>query len=255
MPKKRKSENNLGRLIRALDLSQTEFARILGVSASSIKKVVGGTRALSDDLRARIFAETGIMFFSAAEETPMEFTKEELLEFKKQILFNENQSRYAAGILSKSLELMMIAASRPGVQKSFSVFSALGQAIAKVKNEFHMEKHIDAVLRERNSTETKLYTVRELRDNSILAEQTGFKDNPALNDEQKIPLTRTVGWLPAKDIFNVMWKQREFLCEILKNQSADLTDEAKAKLEEMAGQVQKQFDEVVYASYPDLRPR
>ena len=254
MPKKRKTENNLGRLIRALGMTQTEFAKTLGMSASAVKKAVEGKRIISDDLRSRIFAETGIFFFSAAEETPMSFSKEEIIEHMRQVQMNSNQARFAAcNILGKSIELMMIAAARPGVRKSFAVFTALTQAIEKVKNEFRMEKHIDAVLRERSSTETKLYTVRELRGNNLLAEQTGFKDDPALKDEDKIPLTRTVGWLPAKEIFNIMWQQREFICELLKNPDGELDEATKVRLEAMAAQVEKQVDDAISAAYPTLR--
>ena len=254
MSKKRKMENNVGRLIKALDMTLTEFARKIGVSASSIKKVVEGTRGISNDLRSRIFAETGVMFFSATEEVPMEFNREEILEGMKGVQMSENQARYAANsIIRKSIELMMVAAARPGVGKSFAVFTALTQAIEKVKNEFQMEKHIDALLRERSSTETKLYTVRELRGNNLLAEQTGFKDDPALNDEQKIPLTRTVGWMPAKDAFNIMWQQRELVCELLKNPNGELSAEAKTRMEEMTAQIEKQMDEIVSTAYPPLR--
>ncbi len=255
MSKKRKVENNLGRLIKALDMTLSEFARTIGVSASAIKKVVEGKRSISDDLRSRIFAETGYFFFSALQETPMEFSKQEVVEYMRQVQMSENQARFAAcNVLGKSIELMMVAAARPGVGKSFAVFTALNLAIEKVKTEFHMDNHIDAVLRERNSTETKLYTVRELRENKLLSEQTGFKDDPALKDEAKIPLTRTVGWLPVKDATNIMWQQRELICQLLKNPDGEISEEAKARMEEMATQLDKQMDEVVSAAYPTLRP-
>ena len=254
MSKKRKRENNAGRLIRALGMTLSEFARTLGVSASAIKKVVEGKRTISDDLRSRIFAETGILFFSTPEETPMEFSKEEVEEHRREIGMSEKQARFAANnIIGKSIELMMIAAARPGVGKSFPVFTALNLAVEKVKNEFHMEKHIDAVLRERSSTESKLYTVRELRGNHLLAEQTGFKDDPALKDDDKIPLTRAVGWIPTKEIFNIMWQQREFICELLKNPDGELDEATKVRLEAMAAQVEKQVDDAISAAYPTLR--
>lgn len=157
-------------------------------------------------------------------------------------------------MISRSVELMMIAAARPGVDKAVPVFSALTLAIEKVKKEFQMEKHLDAILQERHSTETKLYTVRELRNDKVLAEQTGFKDDPALKDETKIALTRTVGWFPQKDFFSIIWQMMQLFAEILKNQDSDLTEDAKAKLEKLASQMQKQMDDAGYASYPTLRP-
>src|SRR5208337_1585909 len=78
--------------------------------------------------------------------------------------------------------------------------NAMIQALEPVKNEFHLEKHVDAELRDRHSTETKLYTVRELRNNDLLAKMVNFKDNPNLKDDEKLPLTKTTGWLPVKEI-------------------------------------------------------
>jgi transcriptional regulator with XRE-family HTH domain len=253
MPKKRKSENNIGHLIKAIGLTQQEFAQRLGVSASAIKKVVAGKRPISDDLRSRIYAETGLIFFSAPKEDPLEYTKENYKDYKKDITFTEKNAQVAAGLISRSVELMMIAAARPGVDKAVPVFSAITLAIENVKKEFQMEKHLDAVLQERNSTETKLYTVRELRNNNVLAEQTGYKDDPALKDDDKIPLTRTVGWLPQKDFFSIIWQHLQLYTEILKDQDGVLTEEAKARLAILAGQIQKQMNDAGYASYPTLR--
>ena len=148
---------------------------------------------------------------------------------------------------------MMIAAARPGVDKAVPVFSAITLAIENVKKEFQMEKHLDAVLRERNSTETKLYTVRELRNNNVLAEQTGYKDDPALKDEDKIPLTRSVGYFPQKDFFSIIWQHLQLYTEILRDQDGTLTEEAKARLAILAGQIQKQMNDAGNASYPTLR--
>ena len=67
MPKKPEKKRHLTQLREALDLNQAEFARRLGVSASMIKKVEEGTRPGSEDLKARIYAETGLMFFNRDE--------------------------------------------------------------------------------------------------------------------------------------------------------------------------------------------
>ena len=73
---KPKFKNNLTRVREGLGLSQPDFARKLGVSASIIKKVEAGKRTLSQDLSAAIFAETGRLLISAPEETPLEYTTE-----------------------------------------------------------------------------------------------------------------------------------------------------------------------------------
>ena len=100
---------------------------------------------------------------------------------------------------------------------------------------------------------TPIYTVRQLRDNGVLGQQTGFKDDPALKDDQKIALIRTVGWLPTKDFFNIWWQHREPVCEILNNQDGEMSQEQKAIFEEMADQVQKQMDQAGFASYPNSK--
>jgi len=111
-------------------------------------------------------------------------------------------------VIVKLIEVMMAASTRPGVEKSYVVFNTLIQAIERVKNEFQMEKHIDAELRNRQATETKLYRVGDLRKNDLLAKQVGFKDNPKLKDDEKIPQAKTTGWLPAKELFNIAWQHQ-----------------------------------------------
>lgn len=142
----------------------------------------------------------------------------------------------------KLVELMMAASARPGVEKSYVIFNALIQAIERVKNEFQMEKHIDAELRDRQATKTKLYTVRELRQNELLAKQVGFTDDPKLNDEDQVPLSKTVGWLPAKDLFNIVWQHHAFMKEISVSDKDEPTEAQKAKLAEIEKQRDREID-------------
>ena len=88
MPKKRNTKNNLTRIREGLGLSQPDFAKRFGVSASIIKKLEAGKRTLSQDLSARIFAETGVMLFPAPEEEPLEYTKEDHAAWKKEVLLD-----------------------------------------------------------------------------------------------------------------------------------------------------------------------
>ena len=74
-----------------------------------------------------------------------------------------------------------------------------------------MQKHIDALLRERRSTTTQLYRVGDLRKNSLLATTIQFKDDPSLKDDDQIPQTKPIGWLQHADVFNVLWNNRELL--------------------------------------------
>jgi transcriptional regulator with XRE-family HTH domain len=239
MPKRPNFKNNLTRLREGMDLSQPEFARLVGVSASIIKKLERGTRTLTPDLSARIFAETGIMLIPAPEETPIEYSKEQHEDWKKDVEFDAKSVEAAARVVMKLVRLMLAASIRPGVKKSYVVFNALIQAIEVVKKDFKMEKHIDAELRDRQSTQTKLYSVRELRQNDLLAKQVEFKDDPSLKDDQEIPLSKPVGWLPTKDFFNIGWEHQEFLNELASlKEDEELTEAQKAKLE----QIKKQGD-------------
>ena len=242
MPKKRKIKNNLTRIREGMGLSQPDFAKRFGVSASIIKKLEAGTRTISQDLTARLFAETGVMLISAQEEEPSEYTKEQYAAWKKEVLFDQKSVTGAIRVINKLVELMMAASARPGVEKSYVVFNALIQAIERVKNEFQMEKHIEAELRDRQATETKLYTVSELRKNDLLAKQVGFKDDPKLKDDEQIPMTKTTGWLPVKDLFNIAWQHREFMNELAASDEPEPTEEQKAKGAEIERQLDKEVD-------------
>ncbi len=242
MPKKRRIKNNLTRLREGLAWSQPEFARRFGVSASIIKKLEAGKRTITQDLSARIFAETGVMLVAGPEEDELEYTKEDYTKWKKEVLFDRKAVKGAERLIMKLVELMLAAAARPGVEKSYVVFNALVQAIETVKREFQMEKHIDAELRDRLKTETRHYTVRELRQNDLLAKQVGFKDDPKLKDDEQIPMTKTVGWLPAKELFNIAWQHREFIKELEASDETALTEDQKAKAKEIQMKLDKEVD-------------
>jgi transcriptional regulator with XRE-family HTH domain len=242
MPKKRSFKNNLTRVREGLGLSQPEFAKRIGVSGSIIKKLEAGKRTISPDVSARIFAETGIMLIPAPQEEPLAYTKEDYVAWKKEILFDQKSVKGAERLIMKLVELMMAASARPGVEKSYVVFHGLIQAIERVKNEFQLEKHIDAELRDRQATETKLYTVRELRQNISLAKQVGFKDDLKLKDEEQLPLTKTVGWLPSKEMYNIDCQHQEFLKVIGALDEQELTEAQKAKLAEIEKQRDREIE-------------
>ncbi len=175
-------------------------------------------------------------------------------EWKKEVLFDPKTLKGAERVIMKLVELMMAASARPGVEKSYVVFNGLIQAIERVKSDFQMEKHIDAELRDRQASETRLYTVGELRKNDLLAKQVGFKDDPQLKDEEQIPLAKPVGWLPAKELFNIGWQHKEFMKEIADLGEKEPTEEQKAKLIEALTEMEKKLDKEVDAFLPqDLR--
>lgn len=247
MPKRPKSKSDLTHLREALDLSQSEFARRLGVSASMIKKLEEGKRLMSQELTARIFAETGVLCVRQKQHQPFSYTNQDYAAWSQEVQFNPKSAVAAARIVLKLVELMLVAAARPGVRKSYQTFNAMILALEKVKDEFRLEKHIEAELRDRHSTETKLYTVRELRTNDLLAKMVDFKDDPKFKDDDTLPLTKTTGWLPAKELFNIWWRHRELLAEISATQDAELTEEAKSRLKTVEQQIEKELDPEVNA--------
>jgi transcriptional regulator with XRE-family HTH domain len=251
MPKKPKKKSDLTIVREGLDLSQSEFARRLGVSASIIKKVEEGKRAMSQDLITRVFAETGVLFANTTTPAPpITYTQEDQNAWVKETQFNQKSAAAAARVILKLIDLMLISAARPGVQKSYQVFNALIQSVEQVKREFHLEKHIEAELRERHSTETKVYKVAELRANDLLAKMVEFKDDPNLKDDETVTMTKSTGWLPAKEMFNIWWQHRELLTEILKTQEGELTAEATAKLEDAAAKIESALERELDAFLP-----
>ncbi len=248
MPNKKNKKSDLTIVREALGLTQSQFAERLGVSASMIKKVEEGKRPLSPDLSARIFAETGLIFVNkgVADEAwtnkTFSYTKDDRETWMKEIQFNQKAAEAAARLVSKTVELMLVAAARPGLQKSYQVWNAIFQALERVKNEFHMEKHIEAEMRDRHMTETGRFTVRELRANPPLARLWNFRDDPKLKDDQALLLEKTVGRLPIKELFNICWQHRELLSEIVRTKESDLTDEQKLKMEQALQSIDKQMD-------------
>lgn len=241
MSKKKKFTNNITRLRKGTGLSQHDFAKRLGISASMLKKLEDGKRDLRPEISDRIFAETGIKLIPAPEETPIEYSKADYVSWQNEMRFNSRTIPSACRVITKLVELMLSAGARPGVEKSYVLFYAIIRAIEDVKNEYGMEKHIDAELRDRQKTQTDLYSVRELRQNPVLAKRLAFKDDPKLTDEDKVPLSKPIGWLPTREIFDVNWQHRELFMEMLKSQSEALTEEQKAQLAEL----EKEQDAVI----------
>lgn len=243
MPKKPRKEGALTIVRKGLGLSQADFARQLGISASMIKKLEEGKRTLSPDLQARIYAETGVMLVNeGAQDDSFAYSKNDHAEWMAETQLDQKTASHITRMLARLIELMLISASRPGVQKSFQVFNALLQALENTKKEFHLEKNIEAELRERHATETKLYQVRELRANDLLAGMVGFRDDPKLKDDEMLPLAKTVGSFPTKELFNVAWQHRQFFREILANPDEALSEEARAKLTSRLEQIDGQMD-------------
>ncbi len=226
-------------------MSQAQFARKIGLTASMIKKVEGGTRELPQLMMCRVFFETGIWIVPGLKNEPFNYTREDFETWKATLPYNEQIAKGFARMLSNWIELMLLSAARPGIDKGYQLVLALMQDVHKIAREFQMEKHIDAWLRDRQSTDTQAYKVRDLRANDLLAKMVGFKDDPKYSDDQTLPLTKSVGWMPTKEIFNSAWSHRAVLQEILQNPEASLTPENKAALEQMEKQWDDEFKRIV----------
>jgi transcriptional regulator with XRE-family HTH domain len=238
MPKKPKSKSPLQIVREGAGCSQPEFARRLGVTASHIKKLESRKRFLTQEVASRIFVETGVMFVLSDRDDPIGYTGADHIKWKEATTVCSRGAKIAAKKVSNLVELMFAAAARPGANATFQIFNALNQAIENIKDEFELDKHIDAELRDRYSTETKLYTVRELRDNNLLAGMVGFEDKPEYKDDDKIPLTKPIKWFPSKEIFNVMWQHRNFTAQLRQTPEVSWTPEDRAKLEHINQQME-----------------
>jgi hypothetical protein len=170
------------------------------------------------------------------------YTKEEHEAWLKEVQFDPKTAVAAARIVLRQVELMLIAAARPGVNKSYQVFNGLLLALERVKAEFHLAKHVEAELRDRHSTETRSFTVRELRANRELARLWSFQDDPKLKVDAIVSLEKPIGLFPDREINQVLSQHRELFSEILKTQEGELSDDAKAKLAALDQKIGKQIE-------------
>lgn len=101
--------------------------------------------------------------------------------------------------------------STPCRRQSRSSVSRAAASLHHIAQEFQMQKHIEAHLRERHSTETQLYQVGELRRNCALAQRLQFQDDPKLKNEDQIPLSKPIGWLQHRELLDVLWSHNHIL--------------------------------------------
>ncbi len=255
MPKKPAKKSHLTIVRDALGLSQGEFADRLGESTSTIKKVEEGTRPGSTHLKARIYSETGLVFFNKDEpghrpNDSFAYTKAQHEAWMKEVQFNEHEARAAARVILKQIELMLIAAARPSVNKSFQVFTELLMAVDMVKDQFHMDKHLEAEMRDRHMTETRRFTVRELRADAALAKLWNFQDAAKRRPDETVLLEKSRGWFPAKEIGYILSQHRDLNAEILAAQDGQLSDDAKAKLESSSQRIEKDIERAMTGFIP-----
>lgn len=217
MPGKSEPRHPLRELRQAIGLTQGEFARLIGVGTSTVKRIESRTLKMSQELAARMFLATGFM----VTETPggkqtmtwngEPYTKESFELWKAELATNTAVASALTAQLVNWIEILLLASARPGAGKTVQVFHALLQSLHRITDEFQMQKHIDALLSERHSTETQLYRVGDLRKNSLLASMVQFQDDPTLTDQDEIPLTKPVGWLQHRELFAVLWTHQELL--------------------------------------------
>lgn len=226
MPKGRHTKNNLTRVREGIGLSQLEFARRLGVLVSIIKKVEAGERPASSDLAARVFAETGVLLTSRSEEAPIEYTKAKYAAWKRQVRLDQQSVREAGRVIMRHVELVMAASARPGVEKFSAVFHGLVQAVERVKKEFKLEEPIEAELRQR--------------------QKTGFKGDSKLKGQEPVRLSKPAGWLPAKELCDLVVPHLEFIKAIGAVDESKLTGAQKARLAQIKKQLRRETNTLLH---------
>jgi hypothetical protein len=106
------------------------------------------------------------------------------------------------------------------MEKFSAVFHGLVQAVERVKKEFKLEEPIETELRQR--------------------QKTGLKDDPKLKDRGQIRLAKPVGWLPAKELCDLVVPHLEFIKAIGAVDESKLTGAQKARLAQIKKQLRRE---------------
>ncbi len=225
MPRRPTRTHPLREIRNALGFSQTKFTHLIGVTTSTVKRIENGQLKISQELTGRTLLATGVIIVETDVGpktivcTGEPYTKESFQNWRSEFTPNSSVAMAVAGQVAKWVEILLLASARPGVTKTFQVFHSLIHALDTINRDFELQKHIDAHLAERHSTQTQLYRIGELRKNSLLAKMVNFHDDPNLKDEDQIPLTKPVGWLPNRDLFNVLWNNQDVFQSLVSSSS------------------------------------
>ena len=71
------------------------------------------------------------------------------------------------------------------------------------------------------------------REELAAAQMLNFHDDPTLNDEAQIPLTKPIGWLPNRDLFNLLWDHQDLFQRLFSSAGPDLAPELDDKLRQL----------------------
>ena len=210
MPKKPQIEHPLVQIRRILGMSQERFAARFRVTASSIKKIEGRNRTITQELTGKIYAVTGAWVLEtptgpqlvSSDDEP--YTAENYKAWKADFSSNIAMVRQKAAKIKKWIELLFTAVEPPKSDRALEVYHDLMQTLHRISTELGLQKHIDDELRRRHSTEIKKYRVDELRKNPMLAEMTQFKDDPKLKPDAEVVLQIPVGWIPGRETHMIL---------------------------------------------------
>jgi len=72
-----------------------------------------------------------------------------------------------------------------------------------------------------------------------------FKDDPKYQDDDEIPLTKTDKWIPAKELFNIVWQHRALFEKLAANPQLTTDPQVQTELEAMAKQEDDQINRFV----------
>ena len=210
------TSQKIGALRKILGQTQSEFAATVGVSKDAVASWGCGRNELSATMARRIALATGVDDRSLQRaELPLltlslpqrPFTREDFAAHQKSFWGGTTEAnvRRHAQRCAEALELLfMAAAQREGAARLNGVMASFTQWCNEAREQFGLEKAIDAQLDERPRpfAMTKSYGQwRELaKSDPKLAKKMGFKDEPKKEGGETLTLSAdlvpvwTPGW-------------------------------------------------------------
>ena len=204
-----------------LDLTQAEFATLIGASKDAVVSWENGRNPLSESFARRIMLVTGVHDQSllkgkkallARRPAGGAYTKEEFAWHRKNFWGDsaEQNARRQIGPAADTLELLLLAAAKTGVDEGPSrlpgVLDAFHQWCKQAVEDFELLPAIDAQLEQRQSTLELTKTYAQWRatakEDPKMARRFGFKDDPNKKDGEALTLSmETVpAWTPGWDM-------------------------------------------------------
>ncbi len=214
---KQRTNTRIRELRRILELTQEDFAVLIGASKDTVASWETGRNRLSAGMARRIALVTGVydgsllkpsgpLLTNAVARRP--FTREEFGRHQKMFWGAPDEKQLARHVTrcSDALELLFRAAAtggEAGASRLPGVLDSFIQWCREARRDFGLEKEIDAQLEQREVklTLTKSYGQwRELeKTDPKLARRMGFKDEPGKDERETLTLSGMMipVWMPG----------------------------------------------------------